>query len=487
MYGTHTVCLSCPRLPNGSQRNENWYQPNERFVYKFSYVQYLILSSDMLNPTVIKISDFWFLGILRNTYAHLAGHRCSAGNIVREALVWSFGRMVLTGENWSTREKPAPLSRCPPQIPRDVAWDPTGSFSVRGWWMTAWDMTADWGRCTGLSVRSKCEVFGWLSDRTGWRDGLYMQQDCQLTVMTCVHATGLLSVDGYDFCTCNRTAASWHLWLLYMQQDCQLTVITSVHATGLLSVDGYDFCTSNRTVSWRLWLLYMQQDCQLTVVTSVHATGLLSVDVYDFCTRNRTVSWWLWLLYMQQDCCQLTVMTSVHATGLSFDRCVHATGLSVDGYDFCTCNRTVVWPLCTCNRTVSWRLWLVYKQQDCCQLTVMTSCARGLSITVQKSNRPTSGTEQCNCKAALWLFLDFSVIFAAEEASLATRGATKVLPKPLVCNGNQRHSIISQILHQAAARKVMNLVYCLQRRLPAYWWPHPSVSNPPFLIKYLLT
>ena len=46
-----------------------------------------------------------------------------------------------------------------------------------------------------------------------------------------VNAAGL-SADGYDFCTRNRTAVSWRLWLLYMQQNCQLTVMTSVHATG---------------------------------------------------------------------------------------------------------------------------------------------------------------------------------------------------------------------------------------------------------------
>jgi len=233
--------------------------------------------------------------------------------------------------------------------------------------------------------------------------------------------------------------------------------MTFLHATGLLSVDGYDFCTYNRTaVSWRLWLFYMQQDCcQLTLMTFVHATGLLSVDGYDFFTCNRTaVSWRLRLFYMQQDCCQLMVMTFVYATGLSFD-----------GYDFCTCNRTAV----------SWRLWLPVQESSLKQCKL--------------ANRSTSGTvpSSATTRAALWLFLDSSVIFVAEEASFATIGATKVLPKPLVCNGNQRHSIISQILHQAAARKVMNLVYCLQRRLPAYWWPHPSVSNPPFLIKYLLT
>jgi len=79
---------------------------------------------------------------------------------------------------------------------------------------------------------------------------LYMQQDCQLTVMASVHAKGLLSVDGYDFCTCNRTVVwqlctcnrtvSWRLWPVYTRQDCQLTVTTCVQATGLLSVDGYD-------------------------------------------------------------------------------------------------------------------------------------------------------------------------------------------------------------------------------------------------------
>jgi len=113
-------------------------------------------------------------------------------------------------------------------------------------------------------------------------------------------------------------------------------------------------------------------------MTFVHATGLL-VDSYDFCTCNRTVSWRLWLLYMQQDCCQLAVMTTVHATGLS-----------VGGFDFCTCNRTAV----------SWRLWVLYMQQDC-QLAVVTSCTRGLSKTVQicKPIRSTSGTEQCNRKS----------------------------------------------------------------------------------------
>ena len=66
-----------------------------------------------------------------------------------------------------------------------VMWSgtPTRAFSVRGSRMTTWDMTADWGRCTGLSVGSKCEVLRWFSDRTGWR---------------AVHATGL-SVDGCDF------------------------------------------------------------------------------------------------------------------------------------------------------------------------------------------------------------------------------------------------------------------------------------------------
>jgi hypothetical protein len=59
-------------------------------------------------------------------------------------------------------------------------------------------------------------------------------------------------------------------------------------------------------------------------------------------------------------------------------------------------------------------------------------------------------------------------MFMAEETSLATRRVTKVLPKPLVCNGNQRQTTISEILQQAAAGKVMNLVYCLYRGLPAY-------------------
>ena len=234
---------------------------------------------------------FWVPRYFTETYSHLAGHRCSAGNIFREALVWSIGGMILTGENWSNRETPVPLSRCPPQIPRDVVWDPTRAFSVRGWGMIAWDMTADWGRCTGLSVRSKCEVFRWISDRTGWR---------------AVHATGL-SVDGRDF--------------LYMQQDCQLTVVTS--------------CTCNRTVSWRSWLpvhatglsvdgydfLYMQQDCQLTVVTSCTCNRTVSWRLTS-CTCNRTVSW------------RLTSCTCNRTVSWRSWLPVHATGLSVDGYDF---------------------------------------------------------------------------------------------------------------------------------------------------------
>jgi hypothetical protein len=44
----------------------------------------------------------------------------------------------------------------------------------------------------------------------------------------------------------------------------------------------------------------------------------------------------------------------------------------------------------------------------------------------------------------------------------STGDATDVLPRPHICIGNQERGIISQILHQAAARKVINLVYCLK-------------------------
>jgi hypothetical protein len=138
----------------------------------------------MLKPIVrvIKESDFWFLDIRRNTYSHLAGHRCSAGNTVREALVWSIGGMTLKGENWSSgltlfhchgvRHKPHAM--WPGTQPGLSQWE-AGEWPPEAWQPNGGDAPA-WvydqsSKCLDSSVIALTE-------------GLYMQQDCQLTVMT---------------------------------------------------------------------------------------------------------------------------------------------------------------------------------------------------------------------------------------------------------------------------------------------------------------
>lgn len=70
---------------------------------------------------------------------------------------WITEGMRLTGENWSTRQKPVPVLRSPPQIP---PWDRTMTSEVRGRRLTIWPIKIIWGWIFFFNLTAT-QIFSW--------------------------------------------------------------------------------------------------------------------------------------------------------------------------------------------------------------------------------------------------------------------------------------------------------------------------------------